>query len=225
MSTPSKSPVCRECGSSNTDKAPSGTVWCLSCEAMVQSDDASDYARLDAIVRNGVEVFVRVGEALREIRDRKLYRGEYQSFAEYCQSRHKISGRRAYQLITSSDVAKNVNHGSQLLPNLTSERQARELAKVEPAKQAETWQAANEAAEAAGSPVTAAMVATAADRRKVTDSIHAAVSRQNKRLATVASDLRAARKLVPTHLWSQWLREELDLSPRQAKKLMCAKLF
>lgn len=69
-----------------------------------------------------------VGNALKEIRDDKLYRSSHGTFAAYVGDRFGFEKRHAYRLIDASDVARNVSHGAQIV----SERQAREVAKAPP---------------------------------------------------------------------------------------------
>jgi hypothetical protein len=118
-------------------------------------------AMLEATIKNGLGIFWKVGEALAEIRDRRLYRQEYSTFAEYCEKKWNFSSRRAYQLIESAEVAKdvekalpsgngksgsmlplsderqNVNHGSHL-----NERQTRALASAPRARRGPILKAA-----------------------------------------------------------------------------------
>jgi uncharacterized membrane protein len=65
-------------------------------------------AMLEATIKNGLGIFWKVGEALAEIRDRRLYRQEYPTFAEYCEKKWGFSDSRARQLITSSEVVRDV---------------------------------------------------------------------------------------------------------------------
>jgi hypothetical protein len=75
---------------------------------------------LEAVVERGLQTFVAVGNALREIRDLRLYRESHGSFEDYCRERWQFSRQRAGQLIEAAAVSTMVD-----VPN---ERQARELA-------------------------------------------------------------------------------------------------
>lgn len=63
----------------------------------------------EAIIDKHIQAFFEVGKALMDIRDRRLYREEYPTFAEYCKSRWNLEIKRAYQLITGYKIAENVN--------------------------------------------------------------------------------------------------------------------
>ena len=111
--------------------------------------------RLEQDIR---QAFYVAGAALLEIRDRRLYRQDFFSFEEYCQSRFTLTRRSVDYLIAASSVVKNLlrtkeiiqvrTNGSQVLSFVlpTSERQVRPLAKLEPQKQVEVWHKAVEIA-------------------------------------------------------------------------------
>lgn len=120
-------------------------------------------ATLEASIQGGLQTFVDVGTALLAIRDGRLYRESSPDFESYCQVRWGFTRRRAGQLIEAAAVVreieaeakppsepKNTEKGTVVpisppaLP--TTERQARELAKVEPKKRAEVWKRAVETA-------------------------------------------------------------------------------
>lgn len=94
----------------------------------------------EQIIKDGLETYMKVGYALMEIRDNRLYRKEFKTFEDYCQEKWGRSRRWAYHMIEASSVAgilQNVNHGSQI-PE--TERQARPLTKLEtPEQQSEAW--------------------------------------------------------------------------------------
>ncbi|MDF5732605.1 MAG: hypothetical protein PUP92_32575, partial [Rhizonema sp. PD38] len=87
--------------------------------------------------------FYEAGKALRELRDRKLYRSTHKTFFEYCKDRFGYSSRRLPDLLI--EAAAIVNNLSEkcdpldlILP--TNERQVRPLTKLEPDQQWEAWQ-------------------------------------------------------------------------------------
>ncbi len=61
---------------------------------------------LEAIVDRGLQTFVEVGQALAEIRERRLYRDQYDSFEVYCRSRFNFNRQRASQLIKAAEVSR-----------------------------------------------------------------------------------------------------------------------
>ena len=47
----------------------------------------NDLITLEEIITEGLPTFVKVGRALLQNRDRKLYRNDYATFAEYCEKK------------------------------------------------------------------------------------------------------------------------------------------
>ena len=110
--------------------------------------EAADRQRLELKVERA---FYESGCALRELRDRRLYRSTHRKFEDYCQERFGMTPRPAYYLIAATGVFENLQmrtNGSQILP--TSERQVRPLTKLKPESQRQVWQ---EAVDAAGGKV------------------------------------------------------------------------
>jgi hypothetical protein len=95
--------------------------------ALTQSE-AERLAELESAIERGKMTFIEVGNALAEIRNRRLYRRDWPTFEAYCVFHWGWSRQRSYQLIEAAAVVK-------LLPDAMStivdaESQARELAKV-----------------------------------------------------------------------------------------------
>lgn len=102
--------------------------------------EAAELHRLEFKVERA---FYEAGAALREIRDKRLYRSTHRTFEEYCRDRFGMTPRPAYYLISAAGVVENLEmrtNGSQILP--TNERQVRPLTKLEPDEQREVWQQA-----------------------------------------------------------------------------------
>lgn len=123
------------------------------------TDALSQLVALEAIIERGLETFVEVGEALRKIRDRRLYRDHHATFEDYCRERWGMSRRHANRTIEATDVAGVLGP---MGPIPQTERQARELAplKAAPEKMAAAWREAS----ADGAP-TAEKVREAVGRR------------------------------------------------------------
>ncbi len=81
---------------------------------------------LEAIIDRGKQTFVEVGNALTEIRERKLYRERYATFEDYCQQRHGFSSSRGRQLIAAAATVTAVTLSGGTPP--ATEREARALA-------------------------------------------------------------------------------------------------
>ena len=80
---------------------------------------------LEQAVGRGLQTFVEVGQALAEIRDRKLYRASHDTFEWYCRERWGFTRQRALQFIDAAAVTTVVVKAG--LPAPTNEAQAREL--------------------------------------------------------------------------------------------------
>lgn len=107
----------------------------------------------ERLIERGVQ---QVGEALRDIRNERLYRETHGTFEAYCEQRWGISPRHANRQIAAAEVADAMGP---IGPNL-SESQARELAPLrdDPDRLREVWEQANEAT---GGNVTAAAIRAA----------------------------------------------------------------
>ena len=94
----------------------------------------------EEIIDKHIQAFFEVGKALMDIRDKRLYREEYPTFAEYCKSRWNLEIKRAYQLITGYKIAENVN------ARIHPEYVLRPLARFTPEQQKEIyWKALEQA--------------------------------------------------------------------------------
>ena len=82
-------------------------------------------------IEAGRKTFVEVGLALAEIRDSRLYRSDHATFEEYCDKKWHWKRAYCYQLIEGAAVVKALP--PEMSTVVDNQRQARELAKVEPA--------------------------------------------------------------------------------------------
>ena len=100
--------------------------------------------------------FLEAGLALRELRDRRLYRNTYKTFEAYCQDRFGFGRAHSYRLIDAVTVVENLRFAEdekdalspnrrQILP--TKLEQVRPLTGLEPDEQREVWQQAVEQAD------------------------------------------------------------------------------
>jgi hypothetical protein len=90
----------------------------------------------------GLTVFVKVGNALLEIRDSRLYRQQFPTFEAYCRERWGMGRNYPNRLIQAAEVVKN------LVPIGTipqTETQARPLTRLEPEVQQVVWKAVHRA--------------------------------------------------------------------------------
>jgi len=101
-----------------------------------------------------------IGDWLEQIRDRELYRPQYETFKDYCEAELPFKKRRANQLIEVSAVAKELCvSGQESCPN---DWQLQELAKVPEGNRAAVLAAACAAAESENRRLTARHIREAA---------------------------------------------------------------
>ncbi len=123
--------------------------------------EVEDRQRLEATIAHGFQSFIEVGNALQEMRDRKLYRNTHGTFEEYLQGQWGLNRRRGYELMAAADVV-NVINLSQIDPPQT-ESHTKPLTRLASDQRAAAWQEAVETAP--NGKVTAAHVAEVVDRR------------------------------------------------------------
>lgn len=96
----------------------------------ITKSELTAFTRCHNILKKINQAFLDGAEALREMRDKKLYRHKYETFEEYCQEEHGWGRQRAYQLIEASEIKKslpeNVNNC------LQNEGQVRALSSIHP---------------------------------------------------------------------------------------------
>ena len=85
--------------------------------------ERKDLLANEKIIENGMRSFIDVGQALGDIRNRKLWRHGYDSFKGYLGERWGFGPSYASRLISGSEVATR-------LPEVVNEGQARELSRV-----------------------------------------------------------------------------------------------
>ena len=145
--------------STSTGPLPPGQRAAAPTGEAITLKESGDLVRLEKTIAKGLEAFVEVGEALAEIRDRKLYRIEHGSFDAYLETKWKISRSRASRLIQAAEVVKLLPTGNKP----TTERQARPLTKLPPEKRGEAWQEAVKTS-STGAPTAKAVAAIVALR-------------------------------------------------------------
>ena len=82
-------------------------------------------AALERVIERGKQTFIEVGEALAEIRTKRLYRETHATFEEYLRKRWGMGRSQAYRLIDASGVVAAM---SPIGDKPASEAQARALA-------------------------------------------------------------------------------------------------
>jgi hypothetical protein len=89
-------------------------------------------SELEGVIERGLQTFIEVGQALLEIRERRLYKADFATFEQYCRERWGWSKTHANRQIEAAGVAANLTPIGVTPKN---EAQARELVRLLPAQQ------------------------------------------------------------------------------------------
>lgn len=127
-------------------------------------EETNELERCEVVIKQGLDTFVEVGQALLTIRDKRLYRASFRTFEEYCGERWGMGRRYTNQIIAAAEVVTNLGAMAPILPQ--TERQTRPLATLAPDLQREAWNEVVQKSEATGQPITATAVKTVADTYK-----------------------------------------------------------
>lgn len=81
---------------------------------VLPADEAHQLTKCERIIGDGFTTFLKVGLALGEVRDSRLYRAEFESFEDYCDKKWSLTRTRAYQImsaaLTANEVSKKIRH-------------------------------------------------------------------------------------------------------------------
>lgn len=116
----------------------------------LSANEAARLGQLQKVIVDNFQSFVKVGQALAEIRDRELYREEFRTFERYCKHVFDIARGTAYRYIAAAEVVSNVSKletsGEIILMIPANEAQVRPLSLLKPDQQMAVWKAAVESA-------------------------------------------------------------------------------
>ena len=116
-------------------------------------DETNELERCEIVIKQGLQTFIEVGQALMTIKEKRLYRIVFKTFEDYCVERWAFKKTQAYQLIDASVVISNLSAIAEILPK--TESQTRPLTSLEPEIQKEVW---TEVVKTHGDNITAAKV-------------------------------------------------------------------
>jgi hypothetical protein len=148
------------------------------------SDNSARLDELEDIIIDNFLAFWKVGNALKEIRDTKLYLEKNNTFEDYCKRIWDIGKTHTYRLIHSAEVIENIKPvvekkaekdkkfpTGHFLP--ANEAQARKLTGLSPGMQKKAWKEVLAETKETGEPITARMIGrivkTYDDERKEED--------------------------------------------------------
>jgi protein gp37 len=176
------------------------------------TSEREDFKRLEKVVERAVKTFVEAAAALYEIRDRKLYRGKFKRFEDYCQSVHKISRQYANKLIKAGKIRIEMETivSKMGLPEPENEAQLRELGRIsDPEQRAAVYIEAIEVGVADGDrEITARDIQVEVDKR-----LGRGPARSGRKRLTPSERLGQARAIV------EELEEVLEQGEDPAKLL------
>jgi hypothetical protein len=99
----------------------------------LSAGEKREFAKLELVVAHGAEAFLAVGNALKVIEEKRLYRGMAASFAVYLRERWDVSTTYAYRQIKAATLAETATPiAAKLGVVLRTESQFRELTALEP---------------------------------------------------------------------------------------------
>lgn len=116
---------------------------------------------LEVIIDENIEGFYKAGLALAEVKNRKLWVGAYESFAQYCDRRWGFKESNAYHLIASSTVVANLPEPPQKAAHTIP------LQPLTPENQRLAWAEVT----ASGNDVTTAQVQAVATRYRLIEAV------------------------------------------------------
>lgn len=156
-------------------------------------------AKAEATIEAGLATFWDVGNALMGIRDSRLYRAEFDTFEDYCQTRWSMSRRRAGQLVEAAQMGTMVP--------IENERQARALAplKADPAEVREAFAEAQKRGDTTGAGIakvvaerTEPKIVGGGDGRKESTPLEQDDAPENEPVAPVHVDALTPEIICPT---------------------------
>lgn len=129
--------------------------------AELTAAERRELATLEKTIAKGVPVVWDTARALAAIREKRLYRGDFATFEDYCQEKWQFTAGRARQLIGAAGQVAALEAASvEVMPQ--SESQVRPLVKVPEAEKGKVWAKAVEAADG-GQPTREQVAAAAAE--------------------------------------------------------------
>jgi hypothetical protein len=127
-------------------------------------DESHELERCEVVIKQGLQTFIEVGQALMTIKEKRLYRIGFKTFEDYCVERWSITKTQANRLIQASETIISLTPIGVIMPQ--TESQVRPLTSLEPEIQKEVW---TEVVKTHGDNITAAKVQTVVNDWKPVD--------------------------------------------------------
>jgi hypothetical protein len=116
-------------------------------------EESHELERCEVVIKQGLQTFIEVGQALMTIKEKQLYRINFKTFEDYCIEKWAITKTQANRLIQASETIISLTPIGVILPQ--TESQTRPLTSLEPEIQKEVWK---EVIETHGKNITAVKV-------------------------------------------------------------------
>jgi hypothetical protein len=134
-------------GGDPSNPEPGTTTTEVIVAAKLSPTERKQFAKLRHEIQEGLSEmhsrFVQVGKALLEIREKKLFRGKYKNFIEFCEEEFNIAKTRAYELAGAAEIMRDFSAVAEFSTVPTNERQMRPLTALkEPEQRKVAWQKA-----------------------------------------------------------------------------------
>src|SRR5229473_3997030 len=111
----------------------------------LSSQERATLRHCESSIHGALQTFSEAGDALKTIRNQRLYREQFNSFRAYCRARWGFEAARARQFIAAADVFRDVADVTEMKP--INESQLRPLAPLDTATRRLVWQKATEHAD------------------------------------------------------------------------------
>lgn len=171
-----------------------------------------DLERNEGIIKRGMRSFIEVGEALQDIRYRRLWRKSHDSFRDYLKDRWGMGAPYATRLISGSEVAKRI-------PAIQNEAQAREVARIPYTDQAKVVERASQIAQSVGRPLSAKDIRMASTEpstitaREERDGEVVTMESQSEmwqQAEDMLADIKRTARLLTLNHEGVWLKPHID---------------
>jgi hypothetical protein len=103
----------------------------------LSEQEREQFHRCERVLRQGLDTFLEVGQALMTIRDCRFYRVTHSTFEAYCRERWGIGRSYAWRVIGAAERLQFLPQGSPLVPK--NEYQVRPFLKLKPEAFAAGW--------------------------------------------------------------------------------------
>ena len=83
---------------------------------LLSIDERNELERCEVVIKQGLETFIEVGQALLTIREKRLYRLEFGTFEDYCRDRWGMQRQYANRMIAASEAISNLVPMGTIIP-------------------------------------------------------------------------------------------------------------